>query len=421
MNLNTRALRTSFAVALCLAVISCGGGGGGGGLSAPSQPTGPTQPTAGSNVATVIVDAGPTPSQQPTINELFTTVTLCVPGSTTQCTTIDHVQVDTASFGFRVLAAALPSGFNLPVVNLPSGNRLLECTVFGDGYSWGPIARADFTISGESAASMPIQVIGDPNFLPAPSACSSQSTGGGEEDTVLAFGANAIIGIGVETSDCPLCAQQTGQGVYYSCSTVTACTETIVPVADIVPNPISLFATDNNGSILVLPAVAATGAATVTGSLIFGVDTQSNNQSGSQTVLFIDPNDAELTMVYKGSTLKDSFIDSGSNAIYFADSALTQCLDSKGNSTGFYCPASPQTLPLAIELKSGGNFNTSFNVVSANTIDSGINAFPSLAGSLPASLDGGFDWGLPFFFGRRVANVIAGSTTSVGSGPYIAF
>jgi hypothetical protein len=411
MYINLRALRGVFAVALALTIISCGGGGGGkSGISAP------TQPTAGSNVATVIVDAGPTPSQ-PSLNTLFTTVTICAPGSTTQCATIDHVQVDTASFGFRVLAAALPSGFTLPVVALPnSAGSLVECTVFGDGYSWGPVALADFTIAGESVASMPLQIIGDSRFSSVPTACSSQSTVANEEDTVAAFGANAIIGIGVEPSDCPACAQQTGLGVYFACTTATACTETIVPVADLLPNPIADFATDNNGSFLVLPAVPLTGSATVTGSLIFGVDTQTNNQSGSQTVAFIDPSNAELTMVYKGNTLSDSFIDSGTNGIYFADSTLTTCTDAPD----FYCPSSTLNLPLGIRLGNGSTFSTTFNVVNADTLTSGIAAFPGLAGTLPASLDG-FDWGLSFFYGKRVATVIAGHTTSVGTGPYIAF
>jgi hypothetical protein len=412
MNINLRALRGTFAAALCLAVISCGGGGGKAAISSS-----PTQPTAGSNVATVVVDAGPLPTTQPSINTLFTTVTLCVPGSTTQCATIDHVQVDTASFGFRVLAAALPSGFTLPVVMLPNNaGSLVECTVFGDGYSWGPVAHADFTIAGESVASMPLQIIGDSRFSTVPTACSSSSTVANEEDTVAAFGANAIIGIGVEPSDCPACAQQTGPEVYFACTTATSCTETIVPVVDLVPNPISDFATDNNGSFLVLPAVPLAGAATVTGSLIFGVDTQTNNQSGSQTVVFVDPNNAQLTMVYKGSTLTDSFIDSGTNGIYFADTTLTTCTDAPS----FYCPSSTQNLPLGINLHNGSVSSTNFNVVNADTLTNGMAAFPGLAGTLPASLDG-FDWGLSFFYGKRVSTVIAGETTSAGLGPYIAF
>jgi hypothetical protein len=411
MKNNLRALRGALAVALALTVISCGGGGGKAGVSSP------TQPAAGSNVAPVIVDAGPLPTTQPSVNTLFTTVTICMPGSTTQCATIDHVQVDTASFGFRVLAAALPSGFTLPVVTLPNGaGSLVECTVFGDGYSWGPVARADFTIAGESVASMPLQVIGDSRFSTVPTACSSSSTVAVEEDTVAAFGANAIIGIGVEPSDCPACAQATGPKVYFACTTATACTETIVPPADLVPNPISDFATDNNGSFLVLPSVPLAGSATVTGSLIFGVDTQTNNQSGSQTIAFIDPNSAELTMVYKGTPLTDSFIDSGTNGIYFADTTLTTCTDAPD----FYCPSTTQALPLGINLHNGSVFNTTFNVVNADTLTNAMSAFPGLAGTLPASLDG-FDWGLSFFYGRRVATVVAGNTTSAGTGPYIAF
>lgn len=409
MNIQLRALRGALAVTLCLAVISCGGGGKAG-VSAP------TQPTAAANVVPVIVDGGPTASS-PTVNELFTTVTLCIPGSTTQCATIDHVQVDTASFGFRVLAAALPAGFTLPVQSAPGGGSLVECTVFGDGYSWGPVTQADFTIGGEKVSAMPLQLIGDSRFPTAPTGCTSQTTQG-EEDDIATFGANAIIGIGVEPSDCPACAQTAAPNVYFACTTAaaTSCASTIVPAANLVPNPIVKFPADNNGSIIVLPSVALTGAATVSGSLIFGVDTQTNNMSGAQTVFFINPNNAELTMVYKGTSLPDSFIDSGTNGIYFSDSSLTVCTDAMN----FYCPSATANLPLGINLRSGGVFNTTFNVVNADTLTVGIAAFPGLAGTLPPSLDG-FDWGLSFFYGHRVATVIAGETTSVGTGPYIAF
>jgi hypothetical protein len=409
MNIQLRTLRGAFVVALSWAVISCGGGGGG--AAAPSPP-----PAAATNVASVIVDSGPAGLTSPSINTAFTSVTLCAPNSTTQCATIDHVQVDTASFGVRILASALPTGFSLPLqpaIGAGSGS-LVECIVFGDGYSWGPVALADFTIAGESVASMPVQIIGDPRYLPASTDCSSQTTGG-EEDTVAAFGANGIIGIGVVSTDCPGCSQSAAPAVYFACTSANACTSTVVPLANQVPNPISRFPVDNNGSFLTFPTVAQAGAATVTGSLIFGVDTQSNNASGSQTVLFVDDNSAELTMIYKNATLTDSFIDSGTNGIYFSDTSLTTCTDA----TGFYCVT--QTLPLSIQLRAGGDFNTNFNVVSADSLtDPSITAFPGLAGTLPPSLDG-FDWGLSFFYGKRVATVISGATTSVGTGPYIAF
>jgi hypothetical protein len=33
----------------------------------------------------------------------------------------------------------------------------------------------------------------------------------------------------------------------------------------------------------------------------------------------------------------------------------------------------------------------------------------------------GFDWGLPFFFGRTVYTAIEGQSTPAGVGPYFAF
>ena len=92
-----------------------------------------------------------------------------------------------------------------------------------------------------------------------------------------------------------------------------------MPLTSQVQNPVTLFATDNNGTIIVLSAVAAGGAASVTGSLIFGIDTQSNNQSGTQTVLTLQTSGAyagDLTTIFNGQTLAASFIDSGSNGTF---------------------------------------------------------------------------------------------------------
>ncbi len=44
-------------------------------------------------------------------------------------------------------------------------------------------------------------------------------------------------------------------------------------------------------------------------------------------------------------------------------------------------------------------------------------AFNNLAGTG----NGYFDWGLPFFFGRRVFTAIANRATPAGLGPYYAF
>jgi Protein of unknown function (DUF3443) len=400
-----RAVRMSLSVALCLSAISCGGGGGtrsGGG--------GPPPPTA--NTASVIVDQGPLDGS---VNTLFTSVTVCVPGSTTNCQTIDHIQVDTGSYGLRLLAPVLT--VTLPVETLASGNSLVQCTQFVDGYSWGPVALADMTIAGETAKSLPVQVIGDSRFTTIPAACSGTGT---EEDTVKAFGANGILGIGPFELDCGDC-DTVASNLYYACG--TTCTETTVPTAMQVPNPVTHFAADNNGSIIDLPAVASTGAVTLTGSLIFGIDTQSDNQSGTQTVLTVD-GAAELLMTFNGQTLANSFIDSGSNGIYFADSSIATCTAT--GLTGFYCPGNTLTLgPLSIQGQNGVMVNNlTFGVGNTQTMlmaNPTFNVFPQLAGTLPAGNAGSFDYGLAFFYGKRVAVAVEGNKTSVGTGPYIAF
>ena len=156
-----RAFRVGLGVALCLSAISCGGGGGssGGGGSTPPPPA----PT--SNVASVSVDQGPTGNS---VNTLFTSVTVCVPGSTTSCQTIDNIEVDTGSYGLRLLAPVLTP--TLPLETLANGNTLLECAQFVDGFSWGPITLADVTIAGETAKSLPVHVIGDSRFTTVPAA-----------------------------------------------------------------------------------------------------------------------------------------------------------------------------------------------------------------------------------------------------------
>src|SRR6202030_3205711 len=148
-------------------------------------------------------------------------------------------------------------------------------------------------------------------------------------DTVTAFGANGILGIGVFEQDCgSFCAPSTtvdnsANGYYYSC-TAAGCVGTTVPLNNQVLNPIRLFTTDNDGSILDLPGVAAPGTTTLTGSLIFGIDTQSNNASGSETILGVDLS-GDFTTIFNSQTLTQSFLDSGTNGIYFDDANLTPC------------------------------------------------------------------------------------------------
>jgi hypothetical protein len=411
----TRRLARGAGLLLSLSIMSCGGGDGG---LAPSPPV-TVAPAA--NVVAVLVDAGPVSTTNPTANTLYTTVTVCVPGSTTECQTIDHIQVDTGSYGLRILAPVLT--LSLPVVMASDGNSLVECTQFVDGYSWGPVARADIQVSDELATAVPIQVIGASTVPTVPVACSN--TGTTAENTVAAFGANGILGIGVFEQDCGNgCAPPNSMnGFYYSC-TAAVCVNIAAPLTTQVLNPVPLFAADNNGSILVLPSVAAPGATTVEGSLIFGIDTQTNNASGNQTVLNVDTIYGDFTTTFNGQTLTQSFLDSGTNGIYFNDTAFeasSACNDP--NFLGFYCPASTQIFNATLTGVNNSAKAVTFSVGNAQTLATGnptFTVFPTLAGTFSTSPNS-FDWGLPFFYGRRVATAIENRATSVGTGPYVAF
>jgi Protein of unknown function (DUF3443) len=392
-----------------LSFVSCGGGGGGAGVAPAPAPT---------NVVSVIVDAGPNNSS---VNTLYTTVTVCVPGSTTDCQIIDHIQVDTGSNGLRLLASVLT--LNLQGTMASDGNALVECTQFVDGYSWGPIALADIQVGGEAASSVPVQVIGGSTFAVDPN-CSA--TGTTAEDTVAAFGANGILGIGVFEQDCGSgCAPpNTANTFYYSCS-ASACAETAVGLNSQVLNPIRLFTTDNDGSIIVLPSVAAPGTTSLTGSLIFGIDTQSNNASGTETILGLDPVTGDFTTVFNSQTLTQSFLDSGTNGTFFDDTALTPCSDP--NFKGFYCPAGPLSFMATLTGTNNTSITEPFTVDNAQTLATNNQTFsvlPTLAGTFSTSssnTSSTFDWGLPFYYGRRVFTAIENQRSAVGTGPYVAF
>jgi hypothetical protein len=400
-----------------LLFVSCGGGGGGGASVAPTP-----APTNPSNVVSVIVDAGPNSSS---VNTLYATVTVCVPGSTTECQTIDHIQVDTGSNGLRLLASVLT--LSLQGTTASDGNSLVECAQFTDGYSWGPIALADIQVGGETASSVPVQVIGGSTFAVDPN-CSNKGTA---EDTVAAFGANGILGVGAFEQDCGSgCAPpNTANTFYYSCS-ASVCAEIAVALNSQVLNPIRLFTTDNDGSIIDLPSVAAPGATTLTGSLIFGIDTQSNNASGSETILALDGS-GDFTTVFNTQTLTQSFLDSGTNGTFFDlptpnDTALTLCSDP--NFKDFYCPTGPLSFTATLTGINSTTITQTFTVDNAQTLATNNPTFsvlPTLAGTFSTSTSSNtsntFDWGLPFYYGRRVFTAIENQRTAVGTGPYVAF
>ncbi len=389
--------------------------------------------TTVNNVAPLIVDSGPDGSEA---NIAYTTITVCVPG-TTQCQTIDHIQVDTGSTGLRLVSSVLT--ISLPQSNDSSGNPLDECLVFLDGYVWGPVVTADVTVAGEQASGLPVHtLIPSTSAPPVPSSCSNQTSGSNEGGSVSALGANGIIGVGFLQTDCGVvCTTQNSQipDWYYDCPS-SGCSPTYVSLQQEVANPVALFPADNNGVLIQLQSVPDGGSPSPTGSLIFGIGTESNNGLGSANIYPVPDqnsivnNVGDIITTFSGQTYAYSFIDSGSNGLFFLDTSTTGIPTCSGfqNSSDWYCPStSPDNLTATNQGQnnngqpSGTAASVNFSIENASTLFQTNNTAWSTLGGPYGSPPVEFDWGLPFFFGRNVFTAIDLANTPAGAGPYVAY
>ncbi|MDE2344610.1 MAG: DUF3443 domain-containing protein [Betaproteobacteria bacterium] len=381
--------------------------------------------TPARNVLPLVVDQGPAGLTSIATNEPFVSVTVCSPGSTSACQTIDHVLVDTGSVGLRLISSALTPGLlaALPQARDSSGYALAECVAFASNSSWGSVRTADVQLAGEKASALPIQVIGDPAFSQVPAGCSGNAV---MEDTVASFGANGVLGIQPFLQDCgSTCSDVTltQYWMYWICPG-GACQVTAVTPDRQLSNPVAMLAAgnDNNGVVLALPSVPATGSVSATGTLTLGIATAANNSLGNALIYDLDPYYGNFTTVFGGQSYTDaSFVDSGSNALYFADGFLSPC-SSTGPASGFFCPSGTVALSAVNQGYSNGNSGTvRFSVADAESLFIGspyATAFDNLAGS---PIPGNFDWGLPFFFGRSVFMAFEQRYTVAGNGPYVAY
>jgi hypothetical protein len=363
-------------------------------------------------VQPITVNAGPASAY---VDGAFTSVTICAPGSTTSCQTIGGILVDTGSSGLRILSSALT--VSLPQQTDSGGHPVVECAAFADGVTWGPVQTADVKIAGELASSLPIQAIGATSFPTLPSACTAQ---GAPEDDLGSLGANGLLGIGQAVQDCGLGCAESGfiQNTYFSCPT-SGCAAITQSLAQQVQNPVASFATDNNGVIVELPAVAGSEA-TVSGSMIFGIGTQANNGLGGATVFGTDPF-GDFTTTYHTNTYQ-SFLDSGSNGIYFLDTSTTGLPLCAGALNFLYCPSTAQTINAVNTAQPGTNGATApVSFIAGNGLALVGSSNDAAVNNLTGPQPGNFDFGLPFFFGRNVFVGITGKSTSVGIGPFTAY
>ncbi len=428
----------------------------------------------------VTVDNGPADLFSLPTNMLYATVTVCAPGARPtdvpggQCVTIDHVQVDTGSVGLRILASKA-SSLGLIPVELPAdassaglAGRAHECYPFVAGGLWGPTAVADVRLGEQWASALTVQLIqDDPNAaLQVPLDCYNWIDGQ-VLSSATALGSNGILGIGSVVLDCgALCLDKhylNSHVQYYSCppgatsalncsaAAVDANLQVYNPVARLAPDPANNNLADNNGVVLVLPAVPDTGAAKVNGELIFGINTRSTDASKRSTSnqlaagakpirLGVDWQNSlsahgfdsylNISTEYNGRTIYNSYLDTGTNGFFFYDSSIALCLDVPvTGKPSWYCPATP-LFPSAI-LSDGDNpglnaVTVDFLVRNPGSVSPSSTALPGMAGAPadPATSAASFSWGLPFFYGKRVSLSIWDKSSKdplYSAGPWYSF
>ncbi len=365
--------------------------------SGGSSSTSPPAVTAANQVA-LLVEQNPDVSSFVTANMPYVTLSVC--DAAGHCDQVDHVLLDTGSTGLRIFAADLP-GLSLPTVSTTAGAPAGECASFLSGYMWGPVRQATVEIGGETAQ-VPIQVVADGSFAPVPKSCSSTNLQGyTSENGTGGLGAKGILGVDVFPTD--------GQS-YYGCNG-SSCTSGFV--SQQVANVVDGFAADNNGIIITMPSVSASGQASAQGTLTFGVDTRSDNQQAGYSLLQEDIS-GSIDVTMNGSSYQRSVVDSGSNFYFLNMPSGTP------TSGGFLDPAQATTYPTVL----------SSNVVATQSLSTSIEIDPyrNVSGDavdpntgVPFNSPGEQILGMPYFYGRSIAWTYMGKQSLEGSGPLIAF
>ena len=145
-----------------------------------------------------------------------------------------------------------------------------------------------------------------------------------------------------------------------------------------------------------------------------------SRQRGSETLYAADSN-GNFTTTCQGHPLTLSFLDSGSNGLFFDDNSIRPCT----LSVGFYCPMATSNLSATNASFNGARSGTlNFTVENVDGLGPAIVAASiggSYSGASSVTTNGSFDWGLPFFFGRRVFVALEGSASAGGPDPYWAY
>jgi hypothetical protein len=360
----------------------------------------------------------------------YISVKICAPNSTTNCQIVDHVLLDTGSTGLRIASSALlpnlqPGATGLPLVaGSNSAVTLAECETYVDSYVYGPLVNVDVYIAGESAKNTTMQVFGSSGFV-VPPGCSS--VGGTETNTVQTFGANGLMGVNLDTLDAAL---------FFDCqsASVGSCVPNSAYAG--MPNIVTKFASDNNGVVISLPAIDASGATNVvSGTLLFGVSTQTNNTPVWPTLTLITVNNTDnynfgSFSAQIGGNWYSAYLDSGTEQIYFndtGDAGLVPCsTDAVSIYAGLYCPTGAQSLSFNVTDYGSKSILgiLPVSIVNPANLNSNAIAYNNLGGPISSSstLDQEIALGLATFFGHTNYFLFNGYTVpSTGFFPPVSY
>ncbi len=338
-------------------------------------------------------------------------VTVCVPG-TSQCQTIENLQLDTGSTGLRIFRAPL-GALALPDAHDSDGNVLAECDNWSPSF-WGPLKRADVIVGGLKASNIEVQVV-DPTFLPPPPNCPPIDQ--------PAPGYDGILGLSVQPWDCYGEGGACDWPRYFTCQGPN-CSEASLPAHLRLSNIAAQFPSDNNGFVIQFPPVTGLGLSGVTGTLTFGIGTNAANQviPGVMTVPTDTTGRFPLSYGPAGRTFP-ALIDSGTGNLKlpFATSGPTCASTDYGQ---VLCPNQDITLQLPISPPGQPAFSLPLWVANGTALlASGNGALPGFANQEPSepSDPGLLLLGVPFFFGRTLYFGISGTSSPLGAGPRVAF
>ncbi len=313
-----------------------------------------------------------------TINTPVVTLTICVPGSTSNCQEVPNILLDFGSTGLR-LSHTLSIAGELPQ-ETANGQPLTECYYFESGYNYGPVVSATVTL-GTNHVTVPVQISNSLLSAPCGSLVSPSSSSAPFEPLY-----NGILGVLFPQYD-----NTSSSAIYLAGEQVWTPAQN-----ETVQNPVYLLTStsNNNGVLLSISTTVSetTGAPGFTGTLTFGAPTSGTTSLQTDT-------SGEINAAYpSGSASVPAFFDTGSNGFFIENpDNIPNCT---GNLAGFFCGNAPSQSATLTGTGTNLSYTLTFAIDNAQTLlSTGNTVFSTLGGYQQGIFDAGFP---AFLYGNAI-------------------